>query len=178
MSKVMIVFGPAVVAYIMLTLLIGASLLPDVSKARWIAALSRARISLTYAVAFGATVHVYMLWSVWYEWDVSRPFKNGPSMPIYFHTALALVYSAAWFARRARSHLTLYLAWGLLVIGTTPAPFVHPDYLGDILWLMVGITSTGVCIGALWLYHSFQVYRSRRRKQETLGVPSAAAEHT
>jgi hypothetical protein len=115
-------------------------------------------------------VHVYMLWSVWYEWDVSRPFKHGPSMPIYFHTALALVYSATWYARRARSHITLYPAWILLVIGTTPAPFVHPDYLSPILWLMVSITTTGVTIGVLWSRHFWLSYRARKAQAVNLMV--------
>lgn len=162
MSKVMIVFGPAVFAYIVLTVLIAASLLPDLSKARWVQGLAKWRVRLTYVVAFGATVHVYNLWSLWYGWDVALPFKNGPSMPIYFHTALGLVYSATWFARRARSHVTLYLAWILLAIGTTPAPFVHPDYLGDILWLMVGITATGVSIVGLWAVHYVAEYRAKK----------------
>lgn len=148
-TLVAVVFGLAVVAYLLLTAItVGAA-----QGERAPAVLRSRPGALAGAALVAMTVHVLLIWSLRFDFDVAIATRNGWGGFITFHAALIGSWAAMtgdWRAARWR-RLTLLGVWLLVTSGAVGAPFRYPE-VSSLAVPVIGIAVLGaVGLGAALL---------------------------
>lgn len=81
---------------------------------------------LAWATAAVVLAHVVCVWSLRFEWSLTRMLEKSLPGFVLFHTALALILVAPALRGKPRVLVTS-IAFALVTAGALPAPFRYPE---------------------------------------------------
>ena len=101
---------------------------------------------LSLLLAATATTHVALVWQNSFAWSLTYAWSENPAAFLIFHTALALIVSAAlspapWSAR------CIWIAWPIVTLGALGAVLPR-EVVAHYFWPVVAACGVTLVVGA------------------------------
>jgi hypothetical protein len=118
-----------------------------------IAAHGRLPVRFWRAMALVILLHVWLVWTVRYEWRLAEAIRNGYVGFLAFHGALAMIMASVMVAER-NARVLVWAAFAVVSLGAIGAVFrydVVTVYRTPVI--LIALVGTVALIRAYWLEH-------------------------